>query len=106
MDGYVLAWRWLAQAAVGGMIVLAVGSLAARLCRQPVRRARVVIFTLLGGLAVPWLGFLPIAPRWSAGIVLATPRLAAHSSVDNGAIPSLQSLPASNDLPPGLVALE
>ena len=39
MDGYVFAWRWLAHAAVGGLIVLALGSLAAHLCRQPVRRA-------------------------------------------------------------------
>ena len=38
MDGYVLGWRWLAQAAAGGLIVLALGSLAARLCRQPVLR--------------------------------------------------------------------
>ena len=50
MDGYVLAWRWLAHAAVGGLIVLALGSLAAQLCRQPVRRARVVVLTLAGSV--------------------------------------------------------
>jgi len=70
MDVYVLAWRWLAHAAAGGLIVLALGSLAAHLCRQPVRRARVVVLTLLGGFAVPWLATLPIAPKWSAGLVL------------------------------------
>ncbi len=38
--GYILAGRWLANAAAGGLIVLAQGGLAVRLCRQPVRRAR------------------------------------------------------------------
>ena len=32
------------------------GSIVARLCRQPVRRARVIVLTLLGAVAVPWLG--------------------------------------------------
>ncbi len=39
MDGYLLAWRWLAHAAVGGTIVLILGSLAAWLCRRPAERA-------------------------------------------------------------------
>ena len=60
-----------------------VGSLAARLCRQPVRRARIVVLTLLGGFAVPWLGALPIAPRWTAGIVLPAPRLPTLSAADS-----------------------
>ena len=40
MDWQVLTGSRLADAAAGGLIVLAAGSLAARLCRQPVRRAR------------------------------------------------------------------
>ncbi len=49
MDEYVLAWRWLAHAAVGGSIVSGPGkSRGLALCRQPVRRARVVVLTLLG----------------------------------------------------------
>ena len=71
MDWQVLAWSRLADAAAGGLIVLAAGSLAARLCRQPVRRARLVVLTLLGAMAVPALGALPIAPRWSAGLLPA-----------------------------------
>ena len=35
--------RWWLEAALGGTIVLALGSLAARACRQPVHRARVVV---------------------------------------------------------------
>ena len=66
MVWHILFWRWLAHAAVGGLIVLGTGSLAARLCRQPVRRARLVLLTLIGGVLVPWVGMLPFAPRWSA----------------------------------------
>ena len=69
MEWQILAWSRLADAAAGGLIVLAAGSLAARLCRQPVRRARLVVLTLLGGMAVPGLGALPVAPRWSAGLL-------------------------------------
>ena len=67
MDWQVLAWRRLADAAAGGLIVLAVGSLAA-LCRQPVRRARLIVLTLLGAFAVPWLspaGRAPVVGRVS-----------------------------------------
>jgi len=106
MDGYVLAWRWLAHAAVGGLIVLALGSLAAQLCRQPVRRARLVVLTLLGGFAVPWLGTLPIAPKWCAGFVLATPPALAPSSGEIRAVPTPAAPPASMELPRGPVALE
>ncbi len=62
---------WLANAAAGSLIILAAGSLAARLCRQPVRRARLVVLTLFGALALPWLALLPIVPRWSTGIMPA-----------------------------------
>ena len=72
MEWQILAWGRLANAAAGGLIVLAVGSLAAWLCRQPVRRARLVVLTLVGGVAVPWLGALPVAPRWSTGLLPAS----------------------------------
>jgi beta-lactamase regulating signal transducer with metallopeptidase domain len=64
-----LAWPWLERAAVGALIVLTLGSLATALCRQPVRRARLVELTLLGSLLVPWLGMLPAMPRWSLGLL-------------------------------------
>jgi protocatechuate 3,4-dioxygenase beta subunit len=69
MEWQILAWGRLADSAAGGLIVLAAGSLAAWLCRQPVRRARLVVLTLLGGVAVPCLGALPVVPRWSAGLL-------------------------------------
>jgi hypothetical protein len=64
MDGPILAWQWLIHSAVSGLVVLALGCLAAHLCRQPVRRARIIMLTLLGALLVPWLGTLPLAPKW------------------------------------------
>jgi hypothetical protein len=71
MDWQELTSSRLADAAAGGLIVLAAGSLAARFCRQPVRRARLIVLSLLGALAVPALGALPVAPRWSAGLPAA-----------------------------------
>ncbi|MFI5459455.1 MAG: M56 family metallopeptidase [Isosphaerales bacterium] len=106
MDEYVLTWRWLAHAAVGGLIVLAIGSLAARFCRQPVRRARLVVLTLLGAFAVPWLGTLPIAPKWSTGFVLATPPAGAPSSGEIRSVPTPAAPNASMELSRGPVALD
>ncbi len=71
MDEYPLALRFLANAAVGGTIVLVLGSLAAWLCKRPAERARVVVLTFLGGLIVPCVAYLPIAPKWFAGVVPA-----------------------------------
>ncbi len=71
---------WLASAAAGSLIILAVGSLAARLCRQPVRRARLIVLTLFGALAVPWLALVPVVPRWSTGILPAPAPLRASGT--------------------------
>jgi hypothetical protein len=71
MNGYDATWRWLADSAAGSLIVLAAGSVAAGLCRQPVHRARVVILALLAAFAVPWIGAIPFAPKWSASLLPA-----------------------------------
>ena len=98
MDSYALAWRWLSHAAAGGLIVLGLGSLAAVLCRQPVRRARIVVLTLAGGFAVPWLGAVPIVPRWSAGIVFPAPQRFAPVVVEtrDDASPALPQVAISS----------
>jgi protocatechuate 3,4-dioxygenase beta subunit len=72
MVGQILSWPSAANAALGSLVVLALGSLAARLCRQPVRRARLVVLTLVGGLAVPGLMALPVVPRWTVWPLPAT----------------------------------
>ena len=100
MEWQTFAWGRLADAAAGGLIVLAVGSLAARLCRQPVRRARLVVLTLVGGVIVPGLGALPVVPRWSAGLLPAAApvrpvdRDEPEPSVSRPTPPPLASVPA------------
>src|SRR5262249_40397486 len=67
-----MAWQipfgiWLAHAALGGLLVFSAGFLAARLCRQPIQRLRVIELTLLGCLLVPWLSLVSGVPQWSLG---------------------------------------
>jgi beta-lactamase regulating signal transducer with metallopeptidase domain/uncharacterized GH25 family protein len=69
MTWQILASRWLAQSALGGLMVLGLGSVAAWLCRQPVLKARLAVMTLACALAVPWLGLAPWTPRWSAPLL-------------------------------------
>jgi beta-lactamase regulating signal transducer with metallopeptidase domain/protocatechuate 3,4-dioxygenase beta subunit len=84
MTWHIESWLWLANAAVGGFLVLGLGCLAARFCRQPVRRLRLLELTLLGCLVVPWLGLASGWPRWSLG-VLATP---AEEDVESPSAPT------------------
>lgn len=82
MNWQVLASIWLARAALGGIIILALGSVATLLCRQPVRKARIAILTLVCALLVPWIGALPGVPRWSAPIlpVTSSPAATGHAN--------------------------
>ncbi len=81
---HILALPWLANAAMGGLIVLAVGGLAVRLFHQPVRRVRLVVLTMLGALMVPWLVMIPlplripVALRWSTGLLSIGERVPAQ----------------------------
>src|SRR3954468_3824037 len=79
MDWQVLTGSRLADAAAGGLIVLAAGSLAARLCRQPVRRVRLIVLSLVGAMAVPALGALPVAPRGAAALLAAPAAIPARA---------------------------
>jgi beta-lactamase regulating signal transducer with metallopeptidase domain/protocatechuate 3,4-dioxygenase beta subunit len=73
MTWHIEWWHWLAHAAVGGFLMLGIGCLAARLCRQPVRRLRLLELTLLGCLVVPWLSLASGWPCWSLGLLSAQP---------------------------------
>jgi beta-lactamase regulating signal transducer with metallopeptidase domain/protocatechuate 3,4-dioxygenase beta subunit len=73
-----VAWHlpvtvWLAQAALGGFLVLAIGCVAVNACRQPVRRVRLIELTLLTSLFVPWVSRLPWLPHWSTGLLALIP---------------------------------
>jgi beta-lactamase regulating signal transducer with metallopeptidase domain/uncharacterized GH25 family protein len=73
MTWHVPVFHWLANAALGGFLLLGAGCLAVRCCRQPVRRLRLIELTLLGCLLVPWLSRVPGLPHWSAGLLGAPP---------------------------------
>ena len=55
MAWHISLWHWLAHAALSGFLLLAVGCLALRPVRQPVRRLRLAELTLFGCLLAPWL---------------------------------------------------
>ena len=73
MAWQVSIWNSLVQTALGGLIVFTMGGLAVRFCRQPVRRVRLVVLTLLaypdGALArhIPLPIRFPVVPRWLTG---------------------------------------
>ena len=62
------AWDLLLQSAAGGLVVLALGAAAVRICRQPVRRARLIVLAIAGALVVPCLGSIGIALPVPLGI--------------------------------------
>jgi beta-lactamase regulating signal transducer with metallopeptidase domain/protocatechuate 3,4-dioxygenase beta subunit len=67
MAWHIPLWHWLANAALGGFLVLCGGCLAALLCRQAVRRLRLIELTLLACLLTPWLASLTRLPHCSLG---------------------------------------
>src|SRR5713226_7881146 len=67
-----MAWHtpwmiWLAQAAFIGLVLLIAGCLGVLLCRQPVRRLRLMELTLVACLLAPLLSLCPGVPRLSLG---------------------------------------
>src|SRR5262245_6534827 len=67
MTWHTPVWHWLTHAALGSLILLAVGGLAVRLCREPARKIRLIELTLLGCLLSPWVGGLALLPQWRLG---------------------------------------
>lgn len=65
---------WLAGSALASLVVLAIGSGALLICRQPVRRLRIIELSLLGCLVVPWLGTIPGYPQWGFSLRPNGPR--------------------------------
>jgi hypothetical protein len=89
-------WHWLAHAAMGVFVILAVSCLALRLCRQPAQRLRIAELTLLGCLLVPWLDFIPGLPHFTLGWLeppaAQTAALVTRTEETLPAIPSRQPL--------------
>ena len=57
-----LYW-WLVYSALVSLVVLAIGSTAVLLCRQPARRLRIIELSLAGCLIAPLLGMIPGYPQ-------------------------------------------
>src|SRR5713226_8810302 len=67
-----MAWHtpwmiWLAQAAFIGLVLLIAGCLGVLLCRQLVRRLRLMELTLVACLLAPLLSLCPGVPRLCLG---------------------------------------
>ena len=60
-------YGWLVYSALVSLVVLAIGSGVALLCRQPTRRLRIIELTLAGCLIAPWLGMIPGYPQLAIG---------------------------------------
>jgi beta-lactamase regulating signal transducer with metallopeptidase domain len=104
MDTLDVAGGWLASSAVGGLVVLTAGSIAAQFCRQPVRRARIVMVTLLAALIVPGIGAFPIAPKWFIGLF---PLAAAKSApLESAELQTPAAQTVSERVQTGSVAIE
>jgi beta-lactamase regulating signal transducer with metallopeptidase domain len=63
-----LFYPWLVDSALASLAVLILGSGAVLLCREPIRRLRIIELTLLGCLMVPWLSMVPGYPQLSIGL--------------------------------------
>ncbi len=77
---------WLVYSALVSLVVLALGSGAVLLYRQPTRRLRIIELTLVGCLISPWLGMIPGYPQWAIGWWPVSPP-ERHEAV---AIPSME----------------
>ncbi len=83
-------YSWLVRSALVSLVVLAAGSGAVLLCRQPTRRVRIITLSLIGCLVAPWLGMIPgypqLAADWRDAVVLdrreATPLRAIDGTAD------------------------
>src|SRR3954465_4397016 len=62
---------WLADSALFGFVILAIGALAVRWRKQPAERLRLIEWTLVGCLIAPLVHARPGVPRWWLGISTA-----------------------------------
>ncbi|MEX1095583.1 MAG: M56 family metallopeptidase, partial [Planctomycetales bacterium] len=64
MPGPESLWHWLAQSALVGSVLSAIGCVGVLACRQPVKRLRLIELTLAACLLAPLIGTLPGWPTW------------------------------------------
>ncbi|MFN0050591.1 MAG: M56 family metallopeptidase, partial [Planctomycetales bacterium] len=83
-----LAWTFdrLFEWAVVSSILLVLGSLAALCCRQPIRRMRVIEFTLASCLVAPLVSLAPGLPRWTLPWMSAVETAPAHARLKTASV--------------------
>ena len=67
----------LIEAAAMSLLLCALGSAAVLLCRQPVRRMRIIVLTLGACMLAPAVSFVPGLPHWSLPPVIAADQVIA-----------------------------
>ncbi len=87
----------LVTSAFAVLLVVSAGSLATRLCRQPVHRVQVILLTLIGALIAPWLSLLPAIPHWSADVLPAEPARRQFVSAASSSMPQPQAIERSTE---------
>lgn len=95
---------WLIHSALSTLLLLAAGCLAVQLCRQPVRRLRVVELTLLGCLLAPWLNFAPGLPHFTLGWLKSAPEETTTPTSADRAAPKFDASESARETPPLPVA--
>lgn len=67
----VTAWLW--QTAATSFVLFGMGSIAALLWRQPVRRMWVILLTFAACFTAPLVSLIPGLPQWSVPLVATSP---------------------------------
>lgn len=85
---------WFLQVVLASLALLLLGSVAAAICRQPVRRIRIIGLTLAGCLAAPALSAIPGLPRWAPPLPvnLAGPVADLLPTAQPAALASIESI--------------
>jgi hypothetical protein len=98
-----LYW-WLAYSALVSLVVLAVGSGAALLCRQPARRLRIIELSLAGCLVAPLLGLVPGYPHMGIAWRRAGPPQPQTIPTPPATVPAVVPVLSEPDIGPPLVS--
>ena len=60
---------WLCYAALSGLVILAIGSLAVWLCKEPIHKVRIIQWTFAACLVAPLVQVFGLTPGYEVGLV-------------------------------------
>jgi beta-lactamase regulating signal transducer with metallopeptidase domain len=82
MEWQLQTVRWLLEAGVGGLLLLALASFVVRYIRQPARQLLLIEWTFIACFTAPWLHLIPGLPTWSLGWLPSSRPAAVESVAD------------------------